>query len=223
MAQRPIFIADKGKGHFVDEAMLSIQWNAGFAESQKKKNIEALHRAASVYAPDVRVLEISTKSSNELGRALSAFNLSFQLPDENWTKVECAYQGSKVFERGGPFSDLYRARPLEAKRDMRLLECGKLVGFEFFGQKWDLQPQTAFYDWLYIQALHQSEWAHDILSFDGFTDIEFNPKKSFNCQARAVAMYVGIVKRYGKIDFSPEVFTEYYGIAVRNGHQMQLI
>ena len=39
MAERPIFIAETVAGSFVNEAMLSIQWNGGFADSQKKKNI----------------------------------------------------------------------------------------------------------------------------------------------------------------------------------------
>lgn len=30
--------------------------------------------------------------------------------------------------------------------------------------------------------------------YDSFTDIEFNPQRSINCQARAVAIYVGLVR-----------------------------
>lgn len=223
MAQRPIFIAEAGDGSFVDEAMLSIHWNAGFAESQKKKNIEALHEAAFRYSPDIRVLEVSTKSSNPLGRKLSAFNLPLRLPDNRMTRVECAFQGSKVFSRGGPFIDLYGASALEAKRDIRLKECGDLIGFDYFGDKWGLSPQTAFYDWLYMQALHESDLSSEVFSFDAFTDIEFNPKKSFSCQARAVAMYIAIIKREGEIDFSPDSFCGYYGLSERGDQQIQLI
>jgi hypothetical protein len=223
MAERPIFIAETGAGSFVDEAMLSIQWNAGFSEQQKKKNVGALHNAASRYSPNIRMLEVSTKSSNPIGQKLSAFNLSLQLPNNRTTRVECAFQGSKVFSRGGPFIDLYDASAIEAKRDPRLRECGDLIGFDYFGMKWGLSPKTAFYDWLYMQALHKSELASEVFSYDGFTDIEFNPKKSFSCQARAVAMYVAIMKREGEIDFSPDSFARYYDGSSDRDRQIRLI
>ncbi|MDU2710620.1 MAG: hypothetical protein E7C34_02355 [Veillonella sp.] len=34
-----------------------------------------------------------------------------------------------------------------------------------------------------------------LIEFDVFTDIEFNPKKSLNCQAEAVAIYVSLRKQ----------------------------
>lgn len=223
MAERPIFIAETVAGSFVNEAMLSIQWNGGFADSQKKKNIKALHDAAFHNTPNVSPLEISTKSSSQLGQSLSAFNLQISLPDERQTSVECAYQGSKVFQRGGPFVDLYEALPWEAKKDVRLKECGDLKHFSFFGKKWSLEPMTAFYDWLYVNALHQSEFADEVLSYNAFTDIEFNPKKSFNCQARAAAMYVAIMLRSGSINLEPDLFLEYYEQDACRNQQIQLI
>lgn len=36
---------------------------------------------------------------------------------------------------------------------------------------------------------------NDLLNYNAFTDIEFNPKKSLNCQAYSVAMFVSIYKR----------------------------
>ncbi|WP_438829865.1 DarT1-associated NADAR antitoxin family protein, partial [Staphylococcus ureilyticus] len=39
------------------------------------------------------------------------------------------------------------------------------------------------------------EVAKEILEYEAFTDIEFNPKRSFNCQAEACAIYVSLVKR----------------------------
>lgn len=57
-------------------------------------------------------------------------------------------------------------------------------------------PRTAFYDWLYLSALNQNKnLALHLLNFDGFTDIEFNPAKSINCQARAAALFVSLVRR----------------------------
>ena len=68
------------------------------------------------------------------------------------------------------------------------------MGFEFFGEEFPSLPRTAFYDWLYINALQQNEHlAKKLLSFSGFTDIEFNPEKSINCQAHSAALYVSLV------------------------------
>ena len=34
-----------------------------------------------------------------------------------------------------------------------------------------------------------------IIKFDAFTDIEFNPKKSFNCQAKSAAIFTSCIKQ----------------------------
>lgn len=210
MAQRPIFLTEKHSPMVAEEKPLSIQWHGGFSVSQKKKNIIELHKAASHHFDDIVPLEISTKSDCALGIKLSAFNLAISLPDGAVSTVECAYQGSKVFERGGAFTDLYQASSLDAKRDKRLWECGALKHFNYFGHIWALEPKTAFYDWLYISALIESDYAEELLSYTAFTDIEFNPKKSFNCQARAAAMYVSIKLRDGEVDLNPDRFLNYY-------------
>lgn len=57
-------------------------------------------------------------------------------------------------------------------------------------------PPTAFYDWLYINAVLRSHIDRStIRSYDGFTDIEFNSRKSLNCQARACAQFVSMLRR----------------------------
>ena len=110
--------------------------------------------------------------------------------------VECAFQGSKVFELGGPFIDLFGKTSREAKRDERLRSSGRLIGFRFFKDKWNLEPQTAFYDWLYINALKKNpEVTEQLLDYSAFTDIEFNPERSINCQAYSVALYISLHKR----------------------------
>ena len=79
--------------------------------------------------------------------------------------------------------------------DPRLKSSGKLIGFQFFDKLFPLEPKNFFYDWLYINALiRQENLAEEILNFDAFTDIEFNPKKSLNCQARAAAVFVGLTR-----------------------------
>ena len=110
--------------------------------------------------------------------------------------VECAYQASKRYENGGPYLDILNKSSLAAKKDKRALTSGSIIGFEFYGTNWGLIPFTAFYDWLYINALNKHEDLHqEIIKYDYFTDIEFNPEKSLNCQAHSVAMFVSLYKR----------------------------
>lgn len=179
--------------HLVEEIPVSFAWNPGFAPVQKKKNVVALHDAAQAKGL-FPLLEVSTKSEERLGQRLSAFNLKVGT-EIGEISIESAYQGSKVFKQGGPYTDIYRMDSWSAKKDERLRNSGALVGFDFFGQKWPLIPKTAFYDWLYLSALepHQ-EFLKRLFLYDGFTDIEFNPEKSINCQARTCALLVSLIK-----------------------------
>jgi len=60
-------------------------------------------------------------------------------------------------------------------------------------EDWPLQPLTLFYDWLYITALQQNkDILSDLLNYEAFTDIEYNPDKSVSCQARSAALYVSL-------------------------------
>lgn len=169
---------------------MEFEWHPGFSTKQKRKSIRSLHRSARGYGVD-RILEISSKSESELGQSLSAFNL--MVSKNPPVSVESAYQGSKVFREGGPYRDLYERDSPNAKKDDRLRNSGDLVAFDLKGQEWPLEPKTAFYDWLYLRALNQYKGRIEkLLNYDGFTDIEFNPDKSVNCQARAVAMGVAL-------------------------------
>lgn len=176
---------------------VEFQWFPGMAVSQKQKSADSLHAAALKLPGISKVLEVSSKSREELGVALSAFNLTFTTVKHNRTfSVECAYQGSKVFEHGGPFVDIFGMTSREAKKDERLRSSGRLTGFRFFGTDWGLEPQTAFYDWLYINALKkQPSMTEQLLEYSAFTDIEFNPERSINCQAYSVALYISLHKR----------------------------
>ncbi len=193
MASRPVFIAVGHPDHLVREVPVSFAWNPGFAPIQKKKNVAAMHEAArsNGLAP---LLEVSTKSDEKIGQRLSAFNLKIETSIGR-ISVESAYQGSKVFERGGPYTDIYELDSRSAKRDERLKASGALVEFNFFGQRWPLVPKTAFYDWLYLSALEpHEEFLKQLFVYKGFSDIEFNPEKSLNCQARTCALLVSLIK-----------------------------
>lgn len=194
MASRPVFIPLKGFP-FVKEVMVEFKWHAGFSVSQKQKSIVEFHEAIDTLGLGKSSLEVSSKSSLEIGTSLSAFNLKVELANGQYVAIENIFQAAKIFEHGGPFKDLLKATPLEAKRDIRLKESGDMLGFRGKEGDWPLEPKTLFYDWIYINALHrQSELASAVLEFDSFTDIEFNPAKSFNCQARSVSLYLALSK-----------------------------
>ena len=97
------------------------------------------------------------------------------------------------------YTDLLKKNSKEAKRDPRLRESGALTGFSLCGVDFPLEPKTYFYDWLYVNALNMNTSLHEeLLTYDAFTDIMFNPQKQINCQAEAVAIFVGLY-RSGKL------------------------
>jgi len=201
MAKRPIFIAEANGPHLVRVQSVDFTWYAGMAMSRRQLSMRSLHAAAQTLHPDAKILEVSRMSDEYLGQQLSAFNLTIEHPDQyRDVPLECAFQAAKVFERGGPFLDLIEAKPADAKRDERLRGSGHLTGFRFLDEEWPKEPPTAFYDWIYINAMQQKPGLAEAVSrYDIFTDIAFNPEKSINCQAGAVALFVALVRR-GELD-----------------------
>ena len=196
MAQRPLFQSSKAGNCLVNVTDVPFQWHAGMALSQAQKCIASLHKAAHELGWE-SVLEISSKSPTAEGVQLSAFNLRLPGPgDVEACSVESAFQGSKVFAQGGPYKDLYRAPSNVARKDPRLYESGEMIGFEYEGADWPLQPLNCFYDWIYLNALQANPHLADhLMEYSAFTDIAFNPKKSVNCQAHAAALYVSLRTR----------------------------
>jgi len=191
MATRPVYIPKLDSVGVITKN-IDFKWFPGMSKSQKQKSVKSLHDAANKLGVS-KILEISSKSEEDLGVNLSAFNLMIKTRQSKSFSVETAFQGSKVFEKGGPYIDLLNGTSREAKKDIRLKESGNLIEFLFFKDKFPLKPRTYFYDWLYINALCQNkELSNTITSFSGFTDIEFNPKKSINCQAYSAALYVSL-------------------------------
>ena len=200
MANRPVFLASDREGIFFEEKNVEFEWFAGMATSQKQKSINSLHKAAQLEGIS-DILEVSTKSEEVLGNQLSAFNLTYTTSKGKVLLLEVAFQGSKIFENGGPYHDLYDKDPLEVKKDERVSKDFIITGFDFQGELWNNEPKTAFYDWLYINAVNQkldndTEFLFENISgYSAFTDIEFNPKKSLNCQARSCAVFVSLVRK----------------------------
>ncbi len=212
MANRPVYLPKlNSESSGVITKDVEFKWFPGMSKSQKQKSITSLHEAANKLNISP-ILEISSKSEIELGVKLSAFNLLITTKKLNKSvSVETAFQSSKVFEKGGPYIDLLEGTSRQAKKDLRLKESGNLIQFIFFNKEFSLKPRTLFYDWLYINALHQNEDLSDeVILYGGFTDIEFNPKKSINCQAYSAALYVSL-RTMGIISEaleSPEVFLQ---------------
>lgn len=210
MAERPVFIS-KNRFPYYEERNISFIFHSGFAVSQKQKNIVELHKAFKGNNPESSVLEISSKSRDLIGVQLSAFNVPFVLKGKA-RSIESVFQGSKIFEGGGPYHDIYDKGPIEAKKDPRIRKSGTITGFSLDGTIFPGEPKDYFYNWIYSSAIYNRK---DLLSklwkYDAFTDIEFNPKKSINCQARTVAIIRGLIGA-GALDDameSPESYLEY--------------
>lgn len=193
MTTRPVY-TPKTTRPFYKREMVEFDWNPGISPVQKKKNSAALQEAYLKKHPEAKLLEVSTKSELPAGQALSPFNLRMNIPElKKAFPVENIYQASKVFTHGGPYYDLLGTTPLQAKRDERLENSGRLAHFSFQDQKFPSWPASLFYNWLYIQALMENSGARaPIPQYTGFTDIEFNPDTGINNQARACAVYLGL-------------------------------
>ena len=191
MAKRPFFIPTRNKEELVKTHSVKFTWSSGFAKSQKQKSILSFHKSISKEFKSDKILEISTKSENKLGTQLSAFNLKINFKDKEYF-LESLFQGSKIFTDQGPNEDIYEKSSIDAKKDERI-KRSDLKEFSFFGEIFSLELD--FYSWLYFVALNQNKKLKTgILNYEAFTDIEFNPEKSFNCQAYSAALYSSMVK-----------------------------
>ena len=193
---RPVFMPRVNSDNLVKTDMVMIERHVGFASRQKKKTINDLHQVIRKKYGFKQVLELSSKSGNKLSFLLSPFSLQLTNEDGQQHSVENAFQSSMVFEDGGPYTDLLTVPPRQARKDERLITSGELVGYDYFGMEWSVEPLTTFYDWLYVNALKQNPQLHEeVMQYQAFTDLEFNPKKSIHSAAYALAMFVALNKR----------------------------
>ena len=148
-----------------------------------------------------RVLEISSRSGQALGRSLSAMNL--RDPDTG-KPVEAVYQAAKCYGSGGPAGHVL-SNGYDAKReDAVRRRGGELRGFEHGGQFWPASTGTRFYDRLWMRAAV----AHGIgsVGYDAFSDM-FHGPRSMACQARSMAMLQGMIRaRQTQALEDPETF-----------------
>lgn len=195
----------------IEEIDVNMQNSDVRTFQEKQNNVRILHERFNELHKDEKVLEISTKSPIELGRELSAFNLKYRMDNKDYP-LECVFQSSKVFEKGGPYRELIDVEPFQVKKDRRLRNSGNLVGFKLENVNYSLEPKTLFYDWIYVNALSkQPNLCRKIINYNAFTDIEFNPERAINCQAKSVALFVALYKQ-GILDealSNIEIFKQY--------------
>jgi hypothetical protein len=203
MATRKVFYIKNNK---VVNKDFNFNWHKGFSVSQKQKNVFELHSLIKKHF-DVNydeILEISTKSKSSLGKRLSSFNLFLKYNGKKYN-MESAYQSSKVFKTvvGEEQNNiLIEASPYKSKKFIGKIDHSYLVSFKFFDREFPLKPRTLFYDWLYIYTIDQIPDLYNLISkYKYFTDIEFNPEKSLNCQARSLTLYFWLVKNNKLLDY----------------------
>lgn len=210
MASRPAFFSTHNEP-FVKRVFIDFVWHPGFSSVQKKKSIAELHAAIKSRFPASDPLETSSKSEEGLGKRMSAFNLSFISKNGREVSVESAFQGSKIFEGGGPYHDLYEVPAIDAKKDVRIRSSGKIIGFNFYGRLFPATPKTLFYNWLFINTVTWSKFPiEELARHSVFTDIEFNPDRSLNCQAAVAALIVslyreGVLEKASNLDYLSRV------------------
>ncbi|MGB9819935.1 MAG: DarT1-associated NADAR antitoxin family protein [Pseudothermotoga sp.] len=190
-------------------------------EAKKVTNlpVEIVFQCSKVFSSNFsQQLEVSSNSSQQIPMFdLRSGNWSNKLGEiGNWSSwlAEILKQ-IREQKRVSPFKfrklikSKVRGQPMsKAKRGKdEPKEVVKLTEFNLFGDIWPLEPKTAFYDWLYINALLQNRGlADELLKYDAFTDIYFT-RNRFNCQAYSAAFFV-LLKKTGKISNADRISRE---------------
>lgn len=188
MAIRPIYISTDIPEIPYIERDISFEWISGMSYKQKCKRRDSLKKSIAKEFDIKKWLEISTKSDKELGIKLSALNLTLTTTSGIQRPVEEIYQSSKVFENG------------------------KIVSFKYGKTEFPNTPYSMYYDYIYMLALyeHKELW-NDLKNYSIFTDIEFNPNKQLNTQARATAIFKTLLTQDKlKILENQEEYKTYY-------------
>lgn len=195
MSTRPVYMPKLTRPYYTVENF-DFEWAPGQAAAQKMKNSAQLQALWKEKHPEGKILEVSTKSDQEMGVKLSPFNLTKRLSSlRKEFPVENIYQASKTFRHGGPYVDLLGVTPNKALADPRLLDSGDLVSYTCENQQYPAAPDFLFYIWLYLTALLENPGlAAKVKSMDAFCDIEFNPAKGNNNQAKACAVFNSLAR-----------------------------
>lgn len=207
MATRRFWTIQNGK---IATGYIDFKWESGCSIVQKRRSCENLHVELN-YHLGFKPLDISSASTTELGKSLSAFNLK-------WKEVplECWYQGSRVYKNAGVQHQLYNVDSMTAKKTAQKLNAqDEFIGFNLLGIDFPVKPKTLFYDWIYINALIASKGRElDLEQYDCFTDVQAVMNIDA-CQARSVCMYKLIQQtdNWGVLE-SLELFREWHQLVV---------
>ena len=153
------------------------------------------HRSPAGPPANMQILEISSRSDEPLGRALSAMNLRASGSDGNRRlPVESVYQAAKCYGDGGP-DDQPAANGFDAKRrDKERRSAGSLRGFQHNGAFWPAASGSVFYDREWIKAATAIGATRELTGYDAYTDQFHRPGAAVACQARSAAMLVGLAR-----------------------------
>lgn len=218
-AIRPVYevVTDPENPNMYKAVDVEFKWYPGLSVVQRRRSIVSLQQAYLEDHPDGKVIEVTTKSLNHIGEQFSPFYLTVKVDSGREVPVETVYHACKVYENAGPYTDILEKEPGHAKKDPRGKNSGKLTGFLFDGIEFPPDPRAFFFCWLYIRALREHpDQAKELLNYNAFTDILFNPKKGFVNQAMACAIYVSLVKR-GLLDEAMSSPEEFYKIVFEGG------
>ena len=181
-------------------------WNAQLANfktvtsaERAQSNIKDVFRVFEKRFPDKRILEVSLYSPQEpLGRELCPQYLKKFVPSLNGAvPMESLFHASKVFQSGGPYTDLYMGDPFNMKNDPRLKSSGILTGYRFENEDYPNHPRTAFFDFMYMLALVEPqnyELTKQLLQYDAFCDITYAETRDFVCPARSITIFVSLMR-----------------------------
>ena len=93
MAIRPIFVVTMDKRYCIREN-IEFEFFSGFSDTQKRKSIKSLHQEYLKKDGTKKILEISSKSEEELGVKLSAFNLMIKTKSGYQIKQSIRYHNN---------------------------------------------------------------------------------------------------------------------------------
>ena len=163
------------------------------------------HHDANGPPENLRVLEISSRSQQPLGRRLSAM---FLKDADSGKPVESVYQASKCYGNEGGPAERVLDNGFDAKQlDRDRCKTGRLRGFEQKDMFWPANTGTQFYDRLWMRGAREADVG--ATDFDAYTDMFHRRGKALACQARTMAMMQGMIRadRLDTID-DPMRFSE---------------
>lgn len=195
MQQKPVFVAEERFPYFYTVLMpIETPQVTPEMKNLRKNKVQSLHERFSHIYPDKKVLEVSGTSEDELGRKIRSEILEKKIPSlDIKAPVANVYRGSCLFEKGGPYPELYGLSPQKAKNDRRLKEKGSLVHYSYEDTKYPKRPRAAFYYWIYINALLENrELAEQVVKYDAFSDISCSPGGKPFGAARGAAIFTAL-------------------------------